>query len=258
MVLRSRSEGVEVGRALLLLTIMALTPGMPLAPGEAWGQGIPPGWLGIELEVAPSGVGLEVRGVFEGGPAQSAGIRPGDRILRIEGADATEAELDRLVRSLRAGTRVGLVLDREGEALEITVQAEPRPFSTGVGPQWRTPDRFVVPWGPDRSRVLIRERPPAPFIAGQRVVGGAELVTLSAALGSYFQVDRGVLVLEVLEGTPAALAGLEAGDVIVQVNGEEVSTIVEVRRALARGYRSPPVAVQVVREGEERVLNFGG
>ncbi len=246
-----------MARALRLLTAMALVTGMALvlSPGEARGQGSPPGWLGLELEVSASGVELEVRGVFGGGPAESAGIRPGDRILRIGGADATEGELERLVRGLRAGTRVDLVLDRGGETLEFTVQAEPRPFSAGVGPQWRAP---VVPWGPDRSRVRIRERPPAPFIAGQRVVGGAELVTLSPALGSYFQVDRGVLVLEVLEGTPAALAGLEAGDVLVEVDGEEVSSIAEVRRALARGYRSPPVPVRIVREGEERLLSFGG
>lgn len=241
-------------RALLVLGLVALT----LPPGEARGQDAPPGWLGIELEVSTTGTGLEVRGVFQGGPAESAGMRRGDRILRIAGVDATEAELDRLVRSLTAGSEVDLTLDREGETVQITVRAERRPLSAGMAPGWGAVARFGFPRDPDRARIRLRERAPPPFVAGQRIVGGAEVMTLSPALGSYFQVDRGVLVLEVLEQTPAAAAGLQPGDVIVRVDDEEVSTIAELRRVLARSYRSPPVSVLVVREGRERSLSFGG
>jgi hypothetical protein len=71
------------------------------------------------------------------------------------------------------------------------------------------------------------------FDVGQRAVAGAELTELSAGLGDYFGTSRGVLVLRVGSGTPAARAGLEPGDVVTKANGRDVGTIREFRREVA-------------------------
>src|SRR5688500_17400288 len=63
------------------------------------------------------------------------------------------------------------------------------------------------------------------FTYGMRAVAGAELHDLNPSLGASFGVQRGVLVLDAREGTPAARAGLLGGDVIVRANGSDIGTI---------------------------------
>jgi hypothetical protein len=109
----------------------------------------------------------------------------------------------------------------------------------------------------DSARVREREldlmeeyelqRPLNYIIAGQSFVAGAQLQTLNPDLASYFQVDRGVLVTEVLEGTPADEAGLLSGDVITQVGGERVSSLNDLRFGI--GYFERPLRLRVVRKG---------
>jgi membrane-associated protease RseP (regulator of RpoE activity) len=89
------------------------------------------------------------------------------------------------------------------------------------------------------------------FTIGMRAIAGAELSDLNPGLSAYFGVTDGVLVLNAREGTPAALAGIAAGDVIVQVNGRTVASIAEMRAAFdAAGGPGTAVPVRVVRRGQ--------
>jgi membrane-associated protease RseP (regulator of RpoE activity) len=103
-----------------------------------------------------------------------------------------------------------------------------------------------------------------PGLGGQRFVAGVELTNLNPSLARYFRVDAGVLVTDVTEGSPGDEAGLLAGDVIVEVGGEAVRTLQEVRQAMNRNPRvrvlergqggfettSPePLTLRVIREG---------
>jgi len=104
-----------------------------------------------------------------------------------------------------------------------------------------------------------------PGLGGQRFVAGVELTNLNPSLARYFQVDGGVLVTAVTEGSPGDRAGLLAGDVLVEVAGEPVGTVQEVRQAMNRnsparvlersqgGFEvtSPePLTLRVIREGQ--------
>ena len=51
----------------------------------------------------------------------------------------------------------------------------------------------------------------------------------------YFPVNEGVFVVQVVEGTPASEAGLQGGDIIVRLNGEEVTSLSDLRFGLAAG-----------------------
>lgn len=90
-------------------------------------------------------------------------------------------------------------------------------------------------------------RPLAPYVLGQRRAAGAEVVDLRPELADYFGVRGGVLVVDVAEGTPAALAGMLPGDVLTSVNGASVGSIAELRTGLARA--EPDAVVDVVRKG---------
>lgn len=90
-------------------------------------------------------------------------------------------------------------------------------------------------------------RPLTPYLLGRNRTAGAEVVELKPGLADYFEVEEGVLVVDVPDGTPAALAGIEPGDVITGVDGEAVGSIEEFRTGLARGGEA--LSVALVRKG---------
>ena len=93
---------------------------------------------------------------------------------------------------------------------------------------------------------------------GQRSVAGAEFAEVNEGLSSYFGTDDGVLVLKVAPETPAARAGLQAGDVVVRVDDQPVGAINELRRAVARAQTrdARSVKLQVLRKGQRRELEM--
>jgi S1-C subfamily serine protease len=96
------------------------------------------------------------------------------------------------------------------------------------------------------------------FELGTRSVAGAEFAEMNEGLAPHFGTDEGVLVLKVAAETPAARAGLQAGDVVVRVNDQPVSEIAELRRAVARAQTRAPrtVTLQVVRRGQRTDLQM--
>lgn len=89
---------------------------------------------------------------------------------------------------------------------------------------------------------------------GRRSAAGAELAEMNEGLRRYFDnVQGGALVIDVGPNTPAARAGLEAGDVIVRAGGRQVNDPEDVRRAFM-GEEDASVALEVVRQGRRREL----
>jgi membrane-associated protease RseP (regulator of RpoE activity) len=97
-----------------------------------------------------------------------------------------------------------------------------------------------------------------PFLMelGRRSAAGAELAEMNEGLSRYFgNVREGALVIDVGSDTPAARAGLEAGDVIVRAGGQSVNDPEDVRRALMRS-ENGTTEIEVVRQGRRRTLNL--
>lgn len=119
-----------------LLVSVTLAAGL-LGPGaEAHAQESQRGWIGISYEVratdrgAPRVVITEVR---RGSPAESAGIRAGDRLVAIEdliGAERLMSASKQL--ELRPGQRVDIRLERAGRPLDLVVRAAERPLQLQV------------------------------------------------------------------------------------------------------------------------------
>jgi hypothetical protein len=100
----------------------------------------------------------------------------------------------------------------------------------------------------EEALALSGRRPLTPLIVGQSFVAGAKLYPMTPWLAEVFQVDEGVVVWEVIEGTPAHEAGLVGGDVIIRVGGEPVSSLEEVRFGM--GYFETPLTIRVIRKGD--------
>jgi predicted metalloprotease with PDZ domain len=108
----------------------------------------------------------------------------------------------------------------------------------------------------------LREREGQPLTfhwvdVGARAIAGAEFSELTPELAAGLRLDTrtGLLVLKVAPGTPAARAGLEAGDVIVRARGQSVHSISELRAAVA-AQRDQPVPLEVLRQGQRRTLTL--
>ncbi len=65
----------------------------------------------------------------------------------------------------------------------------------------------------------------------------------------------GILVSEVMENTPASRAGLKAGDVIIEFNGDEVESVESFRFKVASTPVGKTVPVKLIREGKERMIS---
>lgn len=93
------------------------------------------------------------------------------------------------------------------------------------------------------------------FSAGARAVAGAEFAEVNSGLATYFGTERGALVLRVAPETPAARAGLQAGDVVISANGHPVDSVRDLREAVSRS-RERDVELQIVRRGSRSELRL--
>src|SRR5690606_33083811 len=114
----------------------AAQPAGQAPPANAARPAIPrsgqPGWLGIRVDewVEDPGAGTTILTVLQvepGSPAARAGMRIGDRVVRINGLDANTQSLRALTRTLRTGDTVRLQIRRGGSERELAIVAAGRP-----------------------------------------------------------------------------------------------------------------------------------
>jgi serine protease Do len=142
--------------------------------------------------------GALVSSVEKGGPAERAGVQPGDVVMAVNGQPVeTNVDLPRIIFSLRPGETVKLRLWRQNAAVEIPVT--------------------LGDLEPARSAAAD---PVEPATTGKL---GLALRPLAAAEARELDVANGLLV-ERADGA-AAKAGLQRGDVVLAVNGEPVFSV---------------------------------
>jgi C-terminal processing protease CtpA/Prc len=88
----------------------------------------------------------------------------------------------------------------------------------------------------------------SPLMVGLNVIMGADIKPLTPAMSEVLSAEQGVVVYEVVAGTPAAEVGLQDLDVIVRVGGEEIISIGDLRLSLTE--MDGPFKIQVIRKGE--------
>jgi membrane-associated protease RseP (regulator of RpoE activity) len=222
-------------------------------------------WLGVHLRDVtaekarelklPGEYGALVAGVDEDSAAAKAGLQKGDVIVEFAGESVrSAAQLRRLIRETPAGRTVNLQVLRDGQSrtLSAKLQAHTNNFHFQA-PDVNIPQIEISPglMAPFNNRNFA-------FTFGGRPTLGVSGEELTSQLAGYFGVKRGkgVLVSEVVAGSPAAQAGLKAGDVIVAVDGKDVATVAELRKAveLKSGEETRKLSLTVVRDHHEQTL----
>jgi serine protease Do len=175
----------------------------------------------------PDARGALVNQVMRGGPADEAGLRPGDVIRSFNGAriDAW-SDLPPMVGALPPGTRVTMEVLRDGKVRDVRVQLDEL----------------------DERAAAVPDRSPPP--AAHRNPLGIVGEDLDDAMRRELGVESGEgVAIARIEGLAARRAGLRPGDVILEVGDTPVSTAGELDRALSGLEIGSPAMLLVQRGG---------
>lgn len=190
--------------------------------------------------------GLVITTVAGESPASRAGLKTGDLILRFDGEQVTTfRKLQRLISEAAPEQIVRLAISRNGAEQEVSVT---------VGHRQNSFQDLVTAYPAQQSaeaarafELLQRDRGGIGFGFGRRI--GINSTQLTKQLADYFGVTggRGVLVTSVAENSPAARAGIKAGDVITEADGEKVESSGDLSRAVNRKTEGA-VMLRIVRD----------
>ena len=172
--------------------------------------------------------GALVSSVGEGSPAAKAGVKPGDVITEYNGRKVARAEdLPRAVAESAVGGEVPLTVLRDGKP--VTLRTTIAKLDEAEAP----------------AAMGTKGAPESKATLGLSIQPLTPAETREHGLG-----DRGgVLVRGVQDGSPAASAGLRAGDVITEINRAPVKSADDVKQAMDKRAKDTPALFLVHRNG---------
>ena len=193
------------------------------------------GWLGVGIQPLTAelakkfgvteGGGVLVNEVFEKDPAALAGIQPGDVIVRINGVVVESPnKLSRLIGTLAPGATSQIEVVRDLKHLLLNIPLTERPDS---------PVLASIP----RIEKLESKL-------------GLEVQESTAGLVEKFRLrqSKGVVITKVEPNSLAQAEGLREGDLIIEVNRTEVSSLGEFTSTISQSRRGDALLLRVLRE----------
>ncbi len=197
------------------------------------------GWLGVYIQKltpemaeslnVPQGKGALVADVMKDGPAEKAGIRSGDVIVRFDGKDVEDQhELPQIVASTSPGKQVQVTVVRDGKRIEIPVKIEE------MADQQATAGKG----GTDHSQGL-----------------GLTVQDITPEISKQMDIEnrKGVVVTAVESGSPADDAGFHEGDLIRQINREQVQNTGEFQKVMKK-VKDDKTVLFLIERGEGRIF----
>ena len=205
--------------------------------------------------------GALIAEVEEESPAEKAGLRAGDIVVEFDGERVRSARhFSRLVQETPDGRAVRATVLRDGarQTLDVTPSIAENRWERDM--ILRVPE--VEPEVERGLRALPRHfafdfdwDAAAPEVfASSRGRLGVRLQSLTEQLAEFFGAQEGVLVSSVEPDSPAAKAGLKAGDVITSINGRTVDSPRDVTQELRDRDEGGEVEIGILREKKSMTL----
>ena len=195
------------------------------------------GWLGIEFrpvdndeaaEMQLPSEGALIQNVVPGSPAEKAGMQSGDLLVEYGGQKVSPDELPRLVADSAVGDRVKVKVYRDGDEKTLNVRIGEMPPDT-----YEVATSTEIPWGmtvADVNKNLARNY-------GLRATGG-------------------VLITNVEPGSAAARAGVQTGDLILEVDRIKVIDVASLKAIIDRANRGEKLLFTIDRQGTRLSFNL--
>jgi serine protease Do len=178
------------------------------------------GWLGVGIQdLTPElaeyyGIaekkGVLVAQVFEGDPADKAGIKANDVIIEVDGkAVNSSRELTATIADISVGKNIPITILRDGKTKTVNVKIAKR----------------------DDSETLAEQQPEGSGELGIRI---AEITPETARQFGHSETDKGVLVVGVEPGSKADEAGVRKGDLVKEINRKPVTSVSQLRTEIEK------------------------
>ncbi len=256
----------------------------------AWSFNGDGGYLGVRTEevnkdnFATFGLkevrGVAVEKVMENSPAAAAGIQDNDVIVRLNGEEVTSTrKLTRLISEIAPDHQVSLTVLRNGKEKDIKATLGRR-----QGPQFENgnfamtipdidklklekelkdlpelkelrklkelqkgdgPMAFTMPDGEGRNFI---------WKMGERRQIGISVYPLTKQLSENMGVESGVMINNVREDSPAAKAGLKAGDIIVEAGGKAVKNNMDLMRTI-NDKKEGDIQLMIIRDKNRQTIS---
>ncbi len=254
MLSRTRVSLVALFAAAMILPAMA-----DPVPGQPWPEAHSGSYLGVQITaVTPQlastlklqdPAGAIITYIDQDGPACRAGLMENDVVVAFEGSKVVSPEqLQGLIHATPPQKTVTLTIMRNGQRKEMKVTLG----SWNVMSHVAAVTSLASPPPP-------RAYPPdleIPSFTVLSVRHGLVVESLSPQLSDFFGVPRGhgVLVRSVEGGSPAAVAGLKAGDIILKVNNEMVHDMADWQRGMRA--QSPKISIGIWRDKRDQTVTM--
>ncbi|MDH4162070.1 MAG: DegQ family serine endoprotease [Nitrospirota bacterium] len=203
------------------------------------------GWLGVSIQEVTSDLAEEfgakdlkgalVSGVMKGSPAEKAGIRQGDVILRYNGKEVEDTgHLRNMVSQTPVGTRVSvnLLCNKKESTIEVVIAELPKKIGDAAGSDEQNSEE------PEESNAL----------------SGLTVRELTPSLAKRFglhETETGLVVVKVDPGSSAFEAGIRPGDQILQINQQDIATMNDYRKIIGRTKAKDRMLMLIRRKGED-------
>lgn len=226
------------------------------------------GRLGVLVDLTPEAardsIGARVAGVTPGGPAERAGVRTEDIVVRLNGTRLASGgavrgddgqgqsgpglRLTEMASRLDAGDTVRLDVRREGRAMTFTFPAGEsdtdiliRRFGDGVAGVMPRMREMFAPDAESRVRIHVTDS-----------FADLELVKVNPGLAEYFGTSEGLLVVDVPSDSSL---GLRAGDVILGIGGRRPTSPAHALRILSTYDAGENVSFEIFRSKRRTTVN---
>jgi membrane-associated protease RseP (regulator of RpoE activity) len=250
-------------RTILWSAFFLATMILPAAAAPAWPEAHSGAYLGVQMKVVTperasvlklkESSGAVITYVDQDGPACRAGLMENDVIVGFNGAKVDNpGQLQGLIHTSTPEKPVTLTIVRNGERkdVKVTLGSWSTMSHSGLVPAaalgYPPPPHAITPDIEIPSYTAISAR------------HGLVVESMTPQLADYFGSGRGrgVLVRSVESGSPAAAAGIRAGDVIVKVNNQEVHDMADWQKGMQSHGSKVPVAIWREKREVKVVINL--
>jgi len=192
------------------------------------------GWLGVGIQPLTTELsrkfnvkeeeGILVNEVFKSDPADIGGILPGDIILKVEeeGVGTTNS-LARVIAGYAPGARITIEFIRNGKKQKRTLELGEKKEEGAI--------TAAIPKAPELFFGL-----------------SVQNVTPENIKEFDLQEEKGIVIVGVLEGSPAESEGLKKGDLIKEIEGEEMANLDDFKRFTEKAKMTEPVLLRMSRD----------
>ncbi len=198
------------------------------------------GWLGVMIQQVTSDlaenfgldrpIGALVGQVVPDSPADKAGVKSGDVIIKYNGKEVSQMSmLPAMVANTSVGEKAKLLLIRDGKKQNLTVE---------IGKM------------DDEAAVLTDTQ------TGKSKKLGMAVQELTPKLAESLGIEdsQGLIVTDINSGSAAAEAGINRGDIILEINRDKVESISQYKKALQAAQEKKSILLLVKRDGHTRFV----